>query len=184
MRALGMALATGLCFTLSGLPAHAQETPQQLAARASAELRLLGSLQVLERMTSQLNHYMVYSIEAERGGWRAMEKEIGNDYVIRSNADSAKLEVARAHSSIRKSDVATEDELKGAEAAVENLNVLIELAPQIAEMILADEFDAAAALYKETGQPARDHAIRGAQSSIGTVQKRLGKTLLSIRTAK
>ncbi|MCU9849813.1 hypothetical protein OEZ60_17585 [Defluviimonas sp. WL0024] len=179
-----MAALTGLCLALSGLSANAQETAKELAAKASDELRLLTSLQVLERMTSQVNHFLVYSIEAERGGWRVMEKEIGNDYAIRSNADRAAAEVATAYNSVKKSKFATEDELKGAEAAFENVNVLIALAPQIADLILAKDFDAAAALYRETGQSAYDGANRGAQSATTTVQKRLGKTLLSIRVVK
>ena len=83
-----------------------------------------------------------------------------------------------------KSKVATEDELKSAEAVIDNLNVLVSLAPQIADMVADGELDAAAVLYHETGQLAHENALRGAQSSVGTVQKRLGKTLLNIRIAK
>jgi hypothetical protein len=184
MRSSVMTVAAGLCLALSVWAANAQDTAKDLAAKATAELRLLSSLQLLERMTSQVNHYMVYSIEAERGGWRVMEKEIGNDYAIRSNADRAQVEIVRAHASIRKSKVATEDELKGADAAFENVNILIALAPQIADLISAGDFDAAAVLYHENGQTAHDIALRNVQSSAGTVQKRLGKTLLGIRTAK
>ena len=146
MRSFWTAIAASLCLVLATMPAGAQETAKDLAARASAELRLFNALQVLERMTSQVNHFIVYSIEAERGGWRVMEKEIGNDYAIRSNADRAQVEIVRAHSSIQKSKVATEDELKGADAAVDNVNVLIALAPQIADLITARNFDAARAL--------------------------------------
>ena len=95
MRSFWMAVLTGLCLVLSGPSANAQETAKELAAKASDELRLMTSLQVLERMTSQVNHFLVYSIEAERGGWRVMEKEIGNDYAIRSNADRAAAEARK-----------------------------------------------------------------------------------------
>ena len=184
MRSSWMVLITCLCIVLFSLPSNAQDSVKELAAKASGELRLLNSLQTLEWMTSQINHFMVYSIEAERGGWRVMEKEVGNDYAIRSNAARVQEEAARASSSIQKSKVATEGELEGAETAVQNLNVLLALAPQIADLISAKEFDQAATLYKENGQSAHDNAIRGAQSSMTTVQKRLGKTLLDLRIAE
>jgi hypothetical protein len=184
MRSFLNAVLPSFCLALSVLSASAQDSTKELAAKATDELRLLSSLQQLERMTSQVNHFLVYSIEAERGGWRVMEKEIGNDYAIRSNADRAKVEIVRAFNSVKKSKSATDDEVKGAKAAFENLNILIALAPEIADLITADEFDAAAALYRDTGQRAHDLALRGAQSSVGTIQKRLGKTLLGIRMAK
>lgn len=184
MRSSLLILATGLCIALSGLTASAQDSVKELAAKASAELRLLNAFQTLERMTSQMNHFIVYSIEAERGGWRVLEKEVGNDYAILSNAARAQEEAGRASNSIQKSKVATVDELGGAESAVQNLNVLLALAPQIANLIAAKEFDEAAALYREVGQAAHANAIRGTQSSMTTVQKRLSKTLLSIRTIK
>ena len=184
MHSFTLAAAAGLFIALPVLSVEAQESVKDLAAKASAELRLMNSLQTIERTTSQLNHYLVYSIEAERGGWRVLEKEIGNDYAIRSNAERAKTDVARANNAILKSKFATEDELKKAASAVENGNILIELAPQIADLITAGQFDTASELYKEIGQPAHLKALQGAQSSVGTVQKRLGKTLLDMRLAK
>lgn len=178
-----MALTWCIGLALLPLPASAQETVKELASKASAELRLLSSLQTLERMTSQVNHYLVYGIEAERGGWRVLEKEVSNDYALHSIAHRAQLEIVRVNNSIQRNKAATEDELKGADSAVENLEVLLGLTPQIADLISTKELDAAAALYREIGQSAHDKAIRGAQSSIATVQSRLSKTLLGIRTA-
>ena len=190
MRFLMMATATGFLIAASILPASAQESVKELAARASAELRLLTAFQTLERMTSQINHFFVSSVQAERGGWDVVEFNNAPDgtnanvYMIRNTAEDIQVEIARANSSIMKSKVATEDELKGAEATMANLNVLISLAPKVADMVAEGELDAAAELYHETGQPAHENALRGAQSSVGTVQKRLGKTLLMIRVAK
>ena len=190
MRYLSMATAFGLCLALFAFPANAQESVKELAAKASAELRLLAAFQTLERMTSQMNHFLVYAIEAERGGWNVIEfvndADVGstNSYAIRSTSEDIQIESARANSSIMKSKVATEDELKSAETAFNNLKVLISLAPQIAGMIAEGELDKAAVLYHETGQPAHENALRGAQSSVSTVSKRLGKTLLKIRIAK
>ncbi len=185
-----MAAAFGLCFALSAFPASAQESIKELAAKASAELRLLTSFQTLERMTSQMNHFLVYAIEAERGGWNVIEfvnaADVGstNAYAIGSTSEDIQVESARANSSIMKSKVASEDELKSAEAAFDNLNVFVSLAPQIANMVAEGKLDEAAVLYHETGQPAHENALRGAQSSVSTVSKRLGKTLLKIRIAK
>ena len=190
MRYLSMATAIGLYFALSAFPASTQESIKELAAKASAELRLLTAFQTLERITSQMNHFLVYSIEAERGGWDVVEfnnspsGNSANAYMIRSTAEDIQLESVRANSSIMKSKVATEDELKSAEAAVDNLNVLVSLAPQIANMVAEGELDEAAVLYHETGQPAHENALRGAQSSVSTVSRRLNKTLLKIRIAK
>ncbi len=169
-------------------PAAAQETAKELAAKASAELRLLTSFQTLERMTSQMNHFFVSSIQAERGGWTVVEfanpTDDENSYMIRSTAENLQFEVARANRSISKSKVATEDELANAKSAVENLNSLLALAPEIADLVSAGELDAADLLYHQKGWPAHINALRGAQSGVGTVQKRLSKTLLSIRVAK
>ncbi|MBT8460773.1 MAG: hypothetical protein KJN60_13975 [Boseongicola sp.] len=190
MRFLSVATAIGLLFAASILPANAQESVKELAAKASAELRLLTAFQTLERMTSQMNHFLVYAVEAERGGWDVIEfnnapdGNSANAYMIRSTSEDIQLEIARANSSIMKSKVATEDELKDAEATMASLGVLVSLAPQIADMVAEGELDAAAVLYHETGQPAHENALRGAQSSVSTVQKRLGKTLLMIRVAK
>lgn len=190
MRIFSIATAFGLFFALFVSPANAQDSVKDLAAKASAELRLLTAFQALERMTSQMNHFLVYAIEAERGGWGVLEiidtaNSYGsNAFVIRGTSADVQLESARANSSIMKSKVATEDELKSAEAVIDNLNVLVSLAPQIADMVADGELDAAAVLYHETGQLAHENALRGAQSSVGTVQKRLGKTLLNIRIAK
>lgn len=173
---------------MSATPATAQETIKDLAAKAHAELRLLNSFQTLERMTSQMNHFFVSSIQAERGGWIVVEfvnpTDDENSYMIRSTAEDVQIEVARASKSISKSKVATDDELANAKSAVENLNSLLALAPQIADMVSAGELDAADLLYHQTGQPAYNNALRGAQSGVGTVQKRLSKTLLKIRVTK
>ena len=83
-----------------------------------------------------------------------------------------------------KSKVATEDELKGAAVVKESLDALVALAPQIADMVKAGDLDAAAVHYYESGKPAYESALRGTQSAVGTVSKRLGKTLLDIRIAK
>ncbi len=190
MRILSVAAVIGLLFVASVFPANAQESVKDLAAKASAELRLLTAFQTLERMTSQMSHFLVYAIEAERGGWDIVEFNNAPDgtnanvYMIRSTAEDVQLEIARANNSIMKSTVATEDELKGAEATVANLGVLVSLAPQIADMVAEGELDAAAVLFQESGQPAHENALRGAQSSVSTVQKRLGTTLLMIRVAK
>ena len=190
MRSLFMAAAIGLFVVVSISPANAQDSVKDLAAKASAEMRLLTAFQTLERMTSQLNHFLVYAIVSERGGWdivefnNAPEGYDTNAYIIRSTAEDVQLEIGRANSSIMKSKVATEDELKNAETAMDSLGILISLAPQIADMVAEGELDAAAILYRETGQPAHENALRGAQSSVSTVQKRLGKTLLMIRVAK
>lgn len=141
-------------------------------------------------MTSYVNHFLVYAIEAERGGWGArrltMEYKARsfNSYVIHRASADVQVDIGRANSSIMKSKAATEDELKSAEAIHDNLNVLVALSSQIADMIKDGKLDAAAVLYHEAGQPAHENALRGAQSSVGTVQKRLGKTLLKIRIAK
>lgn len=190
MRYLAKATAFSLYFALSAFPASAQESIKDLAAKASAELRLLTAFQTLERMTSQMNHFLVYAIEAERGGWdivefnNAPDGNSSNPYIIRKTSENIQSESAQAIKSITKSKVATEDELKSAEAAIDNLNVLISLAPQIADMVAEGDLDAAAVLYHETGQPAHENALRGAQSSVSTVQTRLTKTLLKIRIAK
>ena len=181
MRILSIVTAITFFLVSSALPAIAQDSTKDLAVRASAELRLLTAFRTLERMTSQMNHFIVYGLLAERGGWRVVEKDVGNAYIIQATAESAEVEVARAYSSIKKSKVATEDEKKNAESAVENLNVLIALAPELAALIEAGNLDAAAGLYRETGHSAHEAAFRGAQSSVGTVHKRLGKTLLEMR---
>lgn len=190
MRFLAVAAVTGLFFIASTIPSNAQESVKELAAKASAELRLLTNFQTLERMTSQMNYFLVYAVEAERGGWEVIEfnnapdGSSANAYMIRSTSEDVQLEIARANSSILKSKVATDDELNSAKATVAKLGVLISLAPQIADMVAEGKLDAAAVLYHETGQPAHESALRGAQSSVSTVQKRLGKTLLKIRVAK
>jgi len=185
MRSLSRTMALGLCFVFFAGVANAQESVKDLAATASAELRLLIAFQTLERMTSQMDHFLIYSIQAERGGWSVNTvKHVENSYVIRSTAEDMQVEVARAINSIKKSKVATEDELTSAAAVEESLTVLITLASQIADLVDTGELDAAASSYRETGQTAHENAIRGTQSSVGTVQKRLGKTLLKIRIAK
>ena len=68
MRIFSIATAFGLFFALFVSPANAQDSVKDLAAKASAELRLLTAFQALERMTSQMNHFLVYAIEAERWG--------------------------------------------------------------------------------------------------------------------
>ena len=190
MRFLSMTALLCLLFAASTFPTNAQESVKEMAAKASAELRLLTSFQTLERMTSQMNYFLVYAIEAERGGWDVVEfnnapsGNSANAYMIRSTAEDVQIASARANSSIMKSKVATEDELKGAEAAIANLTVLVSLSGQIADMVANGKLDEAAVLYHELGQPAHENALRGAQSSVSTVQKRLGKTLLDIRVAK
>ena len=190
MRKLTVATAICIFFTISVHSAIAQETVKDLASKASAELRLLTAFQTLERMTNQMNYFLIYSVEAERGGWDVVEFNnaaydgSANAYMIRSTAEDVELEIARANSSIMKSKVATEDELKSAEATMASLGVLLSLAPQISDLVEEGALDQAALLYRETGQPAHENALRGALSSVGTVQKRLGKTLLSIRIAK
>ncbi len=190
MRFLTVITAIGLLFSASAFSANAQDSVKELAAKASDELRLLTAFQTLERMTSQMNHFIVYAIQAERGGWDAREFNNvpegvnANFYMIRGTAEDVQIEIARANKSIIKSKVATEDELKSAEAVIESMDSLLNLAPQIADMVKAGELDAAAVLYRESGQPAHESALRGSQSSVGTVSKRLGKTLLDIRIAK
>ena len=135
MRSLFKAAAIGLFVVASISPANAQESVKELATKASAEMRLLTAFQTLERMTSQINHYLVYAIEAERGGWdivefnNAPEGYDTNAYIVRSTAEDVQFEIGRANSSILKSKVATEDELKNAEAAMDSLGVLVALAP-------------------------------------------------------
>ena len=190
MRILTMAAALGLFFATSVIPANSQESVKELATKASAELRLLTAFQTLERMTSQMNHFLVGAIEAERGGWAVVEFNNvpegtnANAYMIRSTAEDAQLEIARANKTILKSKFATEEELKGAQAAIEGIGLLLDLAPQIADMVKAGELDAAGLLYLESGKAAFESALRGSQSSASTVSKRLGKTLLDIRIAK
>ncbi len=173
---------------MSVIPATAQETVKDLAAKASAELRLLSSFQTLERMTSQMDHFFVSSIQAERGGWIVVEfvnpTDDENSYMIRSTAEDVQIEVARANKTISKSKVATDDEPANAKSVVENLNSLLALAPEIADLVSQGELDAADLLYHQSGQPAYSNALRGAQSGVGTVQKRLSKTLLKIRVTK
>ena len=179
-----------LCLTMSlpGLVA-AQETVKELAAKAGAELRLLNAFQVLERSTFQMNHVLIYANVAERGGWGALDfvetTDYGtNSYVIRNEPVDQKPIVARAHNAVQKSKVATEDEKKGAAIVMENLDLMFALAPKIADLFVAGEFDQASALYHEEGQPVFEAAVRNAQSGVVTVQKRLGKTLLEMRIAK
>lgn len=179
-----------LLFAASTFPTNAQESVEELAARASAELQLLTSFQTLERMTSQMNYFLVYAIEAERGGWDVVEfnnapsGNSANAYMIRSTAEDVQIESARANSSIMRSKVATEDELKSAETTITNLTVLVSLSGQIADMVANGRLDEAAVLYHEIGQPAHENALRGAQSSVSFVQRRLGRTLLDIRLAE
>ncbi len=181
---------TVLCLfsVISMSPATAQETVKELAAKASAEMRLLTSFQTLERMTSQMNHFLIYSIQAERGGWGVLEfvetSDFTNSYVVKSTAEDVQIEVARASKSISTSKVATDDEIGQAESAVENLDVLVALAPEIAELLSAGDPDAAALLYREKGRPAHINALRNVQSGVSTTQKRLSRTLLNIRVAK
>ena len=94
------------------------------------------------------------------------------------------MKSARASKSISTSKVATDDEIGQAESAVENLDVLVALAPEIAELLSAGDHDAAALLYREKGRPAHISALRGVQSGVSTTQKRLSRTLLNIRGAK
>lgn len=189
MRIFSVAVAAGLFFIASVLPSFAQDSVKELAANASAELRLLTDFQTLERMTSQMNYFLVYAVAAERGGWdviefnNAPEGSSSNAYMIRSTAEDVQLEIARANGSILKSKVATEDETKSTEVIMANLRVLVSLASRIADMVEDDQLDAAVVLYHETGQPAYENALRGAQSSVSTVQRRLGKTLLTLRVA-
>lgn len=184
MQAIRSAVALSLIFVVSTLPLNAQETVKELAAKASAELRLLTAFQTLERMTGQMNHFLIYAIEAERGGWRVVAKDVSNHYVLLSTVEDLQHEIGRASSSIRKSKVATEDELAGAETIVEQLTVLMGLAPEVSRLISTGAFDEAAALYKEEGHSAYESALGNAQSGVITSQKRLGKTLLNIRIAK
>lgn len=184
MRAIGNAVAISLVLAITILPVNAKETVKDLAAKASAELRLLTAFQTLERMTGQMNHFLIYVIEAERGGWRVIAKDVSNHYVLIGTAEDLLTEIGRASSSIRKSKVATEDELKSAETVVEQLRILIDLAPMVSGLISTGAFDEAAVLYKEEGHAAYESAIRNAQSGVITSQKRLGKTLLDIRIAK
>lgn len=179
-----------LANAFSTFPASSQETVKDLAAKASAEFRLLNAFQTLERMTSQMNHFLIYAIQAERGGWDVVEfsgtTDYGstNPYMILSTAEDVQIEIARASNTISKSKVATDDELSSAESAVESINSLLSLAPQIADMVEAGQLDEAVLLYHETGQPAYEAAKRSTQSGVGTTQKRLAKTLLGIRIAK
>ena len=190
MRFLSTVATIGLLIVASVFPAHAQESTKELAAKASAELQLLTAFQSLERMASQMNHFLVYAIQAERGGWEAREFNnvpegaSANFYIIHATAEDLQVDVARANRTIVKSKVAIEDELKGAETILESMGSLLNLAPQIADMVKAGELDAATALYRKSGHPAYESALRSAQSSVGTVSSRLGKTLLDIRIAK
>ena len=131
-----------------------------------------------------MNHILVYAVEAERGGWRVAAKEVGNDYVLSGTVEDLQPEVNRANASIRKSKVATDDELRNADTVVASFKTLFDLAPQISELISNDKFNEAAFLYKEEGLAAYQDALRNAQSGVITSQKRLGKTLLGIRIAK
>lgn len=189
MRQFFGAAVIGILITLVAVPAGAQSSVKDLAAKASAELRLLTAFQTLERMTSQMNHFLIYAITSERGGWGVLEfvdtTDYGtNAYVIRSTAEDVEIEVARAKNAISKSKVATTDEMKALTSLSEQLDVLVGLAPQVADMVTAGTLDEASVLYHEVGQPAYENALRNAQSAVGTVQKRLGKTLIGIRVAK
>lgn len=184
MHATVSAISISLAIAIPVSNVSAQETVKDLAAKASAELRLLNAFQTLERSTSQMNHILVYAVVAERGGWRVAAKEVGNDYVLKGTVEDLQPVISRANASIQKSKVATEDELKNADTVIASFGTLFDLAPQISELISSDEFDAAANLYKEEGHAAYESALNNAQSGVSTSQKRLGKTLLGIRIAK
>lgn len=190
MRLLSVLTMTGLLLAASVFPAKAQESVKELAAKASEEFRLLTAFQALERAANQMNHFLVYTIEAERGGWDAREFNnvpegaSANYYIIRATEEDVEIDIARANRSIMKSKVANEDELKSAESVMKSMGSLLDLAPQIANLVKAGEVDAAAVLYREIGQASFENALRGAQSSVSTVSRRLGKSLLDIRIAK
>lgn len=188
MRLMARTLVTSAFLVLSLVSAAAQDTEKDLAAKASAELRVLTAFQTLERVTSQINHALIYAIQAERGGWDAVTfvdpTAYTNSFVPQNAVNKTEVEIARARESILKGKSVSEEELKSLGVIVESLDILIALAPQVGDMIKAGELDAAAALYHEVGHPAFLDALRGSQSSAGTVSKRLGKTLLDIRIAK
>ena len=188
MRLTSLTAIAGAFLAFSALSSAAQNSVKDLAAKASAELRLLTAFQTLERVTSQINHALVYPIQAERGGWDAVKfvdsTSYNNAFVAQNAVNKTEVEIARAKGGIAKSKVVSDDELKSLDPIIEGLDVLVALAPQIGDMIKAGELDAAAALYQRVGQPAYLDALRGSQSSGRTVSKRLGKTLLDIRIAK
>ena len=59
-----------------------------------------------------------------------------------------------------------------------------EATKEIADALNAKDYEAARQIYREKGQDTYSVAIRLVQSSIGNLQKRLGKTLLQIRVVK
>lgn len=131
-----------------------------------------------------MNNILIYSVVAERGGWRVAAKEVGNDYVLSGTVEDLRPGINRASASIRRSKVATDDELRNAETVLASIETLFELAPQISDLILTDQFDEASVLYKKEGHAAYESALTNAQSGVITSQKRLGKTILKIRIAK
>lgn len=184
MRAITFTIAVALAMASSFLPVSAQETVKNLAKKASAEQQLMNAFQTLERQTFQMNNILIYSVVAERGGWRVAAKEVGNDYVLSGTVEDLRPGINRASASIRRSKVATDDELRNAETVLASIETLFELAPQISDLILTDQFDEASVLYKKEGHAAYESALTNAQSGVITSQKRLGKTILKIRIAK
>ena len=131
-----------------------------------------------------MNHFLIYGVVAERGGWKVIAKDVRNDYVVLGTAEDIQPEMGRAYNSILKNKFVSDDEKVGAEIVLENLQVLISIAPKISEQIVEGNFDEAAILYKRTGYAAYDAALLNAQSGVATVQRRLSKTLLLLRVAK
>lgn len=85
MRTVRSVITIGLLLFLTVSPIHAQEPVKELAAKVSPELRPLSAFQTLERMTSQMNHFLIYAIEAERGGRRVFAKAAGEDTAEHAN---------------------------------------------------------------------------------------------------
>lgn len=166
----------------------AQETASDLAVSAGNDARLLQAFQSLERATNQMDHYVAYGIIASGGGWLVIdaygENPVSNSYVIRNNADDQALEVARAGATIARSKTATDTDKKNAEAAVASIDDVLENALVIADLLEAEDHDAAVSLYREELVLSRESALRAVQTANSDIQKRLGKTLTGIRLIK
>lgn len=166
----------------------AQESAPDLAASAGNDLRLLQAFQSLERATNQMDHYVAYGIIASAGGWLVIDaygdNPVSNSYVIRNNADDQAIEVARAGATVARSKTATETDKKNAEAAVSSIGDVLETALVIADLLEAEDLDAAASLYREKSTLSRDSALGAVQTANSNIQIRLGKTLTAIRLIK